>query len=80
MLLVAKFKSCGSTNMRKVDYVKHVLSGQNILSENWGKYQILKDAIAILCIYPYLNNIFRGRIEYELIYRSHLVNYSVHIR
>ena len=28
----------------------------------------------------YLANIFRGRIEYELIYSSHLVDYSVHIR
>ena len=33
---------------------------------------------------PYLANIFRGRIEYELIYSlrgaKHRVDYSVHIR
>ena len=28
----------------------------------------------------YLANIFRGRIEYELTYSSHRVDYSVHIR
>ena len=28
----------------------------------------------------YLENVFRGRIEYELIYSSHLVDYSVLIR